>query len=629
MSTPPPFQTRDNLNRMHLRLLLLQGSLGIALCVAALAGGVLNYPLCVALIGMGVLAGVAGEYLMLTRKANLWAAELARCNLLQQDLLAANGRAERNLAEAEAEARRANRTLAAVESSSLNLVMVDEAMQIHLINASMRRLLERQKDRSPGLAENIDAALGGGHCDLLSGSMDPPLSVRLARVRQPESWAEEYGTLRLEIGVTRIEDARGNFLGYSMEWRDVTEACATQQEIASMVQRAAAGEFGGTLSLDNKNGFEITVSEGINRLLGNCRHGLEEVALALNALAEGRLTVETGPQLAGLFGEMQRSTRETVCRLIVIVRNIHAATDLIQTAVYEISRGMSDLSQRTDNQAREIEGTAASMEELTTTVRQTSDSAKQANTLAQQATATAARGGLAMEHVAASMNRIRASSRRIGDILTIIDSIAFQTNILAVNASVEASRAGEHGRGFAVVAAEVRKLSQRSSDAAREIRNLMSDTEVQMDGGALQVAAASETMRDIVGAIGRVSDIMDEIAQASVQQYVGINQINDAIGKMDGVLQQNASLVEEAAAATKALSHQSSVLAEAVSVFRLEDHDANIRAEFAAGIAHAGEGFASASRRLAVSQPPGEEGDYAAKLAATNSQFTRFQKAPT
>jgi methyl-accepting chemotaxis protein len=229
-----------------------------------------------------------------------------------------------------------------------------------------------------------------------------------------------------------------------------------------------------------------------------------------------------------------------------------------------------DLSSRTEEQAGSLEETASSMEELTSTVQQNADNALQANQLAQSATAVAQKGGEVVSQVVSTMGAINDSAKKIVDIISVIDGIAFQTNILALNAAVEAARAGEQGRGFAVVASEVRNLAQRSAGAAKEIKALISDSVEKVDAGSRLVDQAGTTMEEIVDSIKRVTDIMNEIAAASREQATGINQVNDAITQMDQVTQQNAALVEEAAAAAQSLQDQSVQLAKTVSTFKLD-----------------------------------------------------------
>jgi len=281
----------------------------------------------------------------------------------------------------------------------------------------------------------------------------------------------------------------------------------------------------------------------------------------LTHVFEGRSGDETGALL--------RALRHMNDSLAGIVSEVRAGTDTIATASREINAGNLDLSSRTEQQASALEETAASMEELTTTVRQNAENARQANQLAIAASDVASKGGAVVDEVVTTMSAINESSKKIVDIITVIDGIAFQTNILALNAAVEAARAGEQGRGFAVVAGEVRTLAQRSAAAAKEIKELITTSVTNVDAGAKLVDTAGATMEQVVNSIRRVTDIMGEITSASQEQTGGIEQVNGAIGQMDQATQQNAALVEEATAAAGALQEQASRLAHAVDVFKI------------------------------------------------------------
>ncbi|WP_278485672.1 methyl-accepting chemotaxis protein [Achromobacter insolitus] len=279
----------------------------------------------------------------------------------------------------------------------------------------------------------------------------------------------------------------------------------------------------------------------------------------------GRIEVRSTNEIGQLFGAIKRM-QESLTRTVALVRR---GVDEINVGSREISAGNTDLSSRTEQQAASLEETAASMEQLASTVKQNADNARQANQLAASASDVAERGGSAVSEVVSTMQEISASSRKISEIVSVIDGIAFQTNILALNAAVEAARAGEQGKGFAVVAGEVRSLAQRSAQAAKEIKGLIEDSVTKVGAGSQQVERAGATMQEIVASVKRVTDIMGEISAASEEQSSGIDQVNRAVSQMDEVTQQNAALVEEAAAAAGSLQEQAQRLAEAVSVFKI------------------------------------------------------------
>ncbi|HEY0062500.1 MAG TPA: methyl-accepting chemotaxis protein [Telluria sp.] len=321
-------------------------------------------------------------------------------------------------------------------------------------------------------------------------------------------------------------------------------------------------------------GIGLWITRSLTSQLGGEPAYAAEMA---DAIAKGELSTvirtRAGDQNSLLFA---METMRTA--LVKIVGQVRSGTDTIATASNQIAVGNLDLSSRTEEQASSLEETASSMEELTSTVRQNADNARQANGLAKSASEVAIRGGSVVSEVVDTMASINESSRKIVDIIGVIDGIAFQTNILALNAAVEAARAGEQGRGFAVVASEVRNLAQRSAAAAKEIKTLINDSVEKVDAGGKLVDQAGVTMEEIVQSITRVTDIMSEIASASAEQTMGIEQVNTAITQMDEVTQQNAALVEEAAAAASSMQEQAASLAEVVSIFKLGNESAAARA---------------------------------------------------
>ncbi|TNV21220.1 HAMP domain-containing protein [Buttiauxella sp. B2] len=297
---------------------------------------------------------------------------------------------------------------------------------------------------------------------------------------------------------------------------------------------------------------------------------LQNVMEHIGAIAEGDLTRRIDTEGRSEMSKLAAGLNVMQQSLVRTVSTVRDNADSIYTGASEISAGSSDLSSRTEQQAASLEETAASMEQLTATVKQNTDNARQATHLAKNASDTALKGGRVVDSVVSTMNEIAESSEKIVDITSVIDGIAFQTNILALNAAVEAARAGEQGRGFAVVAGEVRTLASRSAQAAKEIKVLIENSVSRIDTGSNQVREAGDTMKEIVSAVTRVTDIMSEISSASDEQSKGIEQVAQAVSEMDSVTQQNASLVEESAAAAAALEDQASQLRLAVAVFRIE-----------------------------------------------------------
>jgi len=338
----------------------------------------------------------------------------------------------------------------------------------------------------------------------------------------------------------------------------------------SVVKAFGEGDFNAPLEQFPGKKGEINII--IEQVRANLKALNSDAQILANAAREGRVTVRADANKhLGDYRKIVEGMNETLDMIVTPISTVKNAAEAINTAAKEIAQGNSDLSRRTEDQAANLEKTASSMEELAATVKQNADNAKQANQLALTASSVAVKGGEAVNEVVSTMGAINDSAKKIEDIISVIDGIAFQTNILALNAAVEAARAGEQGRGFAVVAGEVRNLAQRSASAAKEIKELIADSVNKTAEGTRQVESAGNTMQDIVTSVQRVTDIISEISAASQEQSSGINQVNDAVTSMDEVTQQNTALVEEAAAAAESLMEQAEELLNTMSVFNLDE----------------------------------------------------------
>ncbi|MBK6658275.1 MAG: MCP four helix bundle domain-containing protein [Proteobacteria bacterium] len=349
----------------------------------------------------------------------------------------------------------------------------------------------------------------------------------------------------------------------------VEQLHAIVQQIAALAAAAAHGDFSARA---DEGAYEYEFRDiiaALNRLMSVSEQGLGDIAGVLHALAAGDLTARISAHYEGTFDELKHDANTTAARLAEIVGRIHLASQTIGTASSEIADGNLDLSRRTQAEASSLEQTAAAMEELAATVKQNADNAERARQLANQANDVAHRGGAVVEQVVETMHHIASGSAHITDIVGLIDTIAHQTNLLALNAAVEAARAGTEGRGFAVVAAEVRALAQRSAAAAKDIKRLIDVSVENVASGNTLVESAGHTMREVVSAVQSVSTLLGDITTASNEQAIGLEQINKAVTQMDHSTQQNASLVEQAAAAAEALREQAAELGDAVVVFRV------------------------------------------------------------
>jgi len=479
-----------------------------------------------------------------------------------------------SLAAQEREQRMANENLRvriALDNVATNVMIADNDLNIIYMNKSVVAMLKNaEADLRKVLPSFNVAGLQGANIDQFHKN---PAHQRNMLATFTSNYKTEItvGPRTFALSANPVINEQGERLGAVVEWLDRTIEIGVEREVAGLVEAAVMGDFSRRADLSGKEGFFLALAEGMNKLMDTSEVGLNEVVRVLGALSKGDLTETITNEYFGTFGQLKDDSNQTVESLKTLIGEIKTAVDSISTASKEIAAGNTDLSQRTEEQASSLEETASSMEELSSTVKQNAENAKQANQLAAAASTVAVKGGSVVGEVVSTMASINESSRKIVDIISVIDGIAFQTNILALNAAVEAARAGEQGRGFAVVASEVRNLAQRSAAAAKEIKQLISDSVEKVEDGTKQVEEAGKTMEEIVTSVKRVTDIMAEIAAASAEQSSGIEQVNQAITQMDEVTQQNAALVEEAAAAAESLEEQSNGLAESVSVFKLDD----------------------------------------------------------
>ncbi|OPX54112.1 methyl-accepting chemotaxis protein [Oceanospirillum multiglobuliferum] len=457
----------------------------------------------------------------------------------------------------------------ALDNVSSNVMMADNDRNIIYVNGALKEMFRASQHLIQRELPSFDVDnLIGQNIDVFH--KDP--------THQRKMLSSMTGTHRAKISVAGrhfafianpIFNEKSERLGTVVEWSDITNETLAQAEIADIVEGATRGDFNRRINSNGKEGFFKDLADGMNNLMETTSDGLSEVARVLSAMSQGDLSQRIESDFEGMFGQLKDDANATVDQLAEIVMQIKEASDAINTAASEIAAGNNDLSQRTEEQASSLEETAASMEELTSTVQQNAENAVQANNLAQGASRIAQKGGDVVNQVVRTMRTISDNSKQVEEIISVIDSIAFQTNILALNAAVEAARAGEQGRGFAVVATEVRNLAKRSAGAAKEIKELIVTSVDTVEEGSKLVDDAGSTMKDIVDAIGQVTSIMTEISAASAEQRSGIEQVNNAITQIDEVTQQNAALVEQAAAAAESTEEQARSLVESVSIFKI------------------------------------------------------------
>jgi methyl-accepting chemotaxis protein len=451
-----------------------------------------------------------------------------------------------------------------------NVMVADKDHRIIFVNPACEKMLGRAQEAFRRELPAFDAA------NILGASLDSltrdPATLRgeVERLTDLVTRQEVIGGRAMKTIMSPMKDDTGRRLGTVLEWFDRTQEVATESELQQIITAVTAGNLENRISLDGKRGFFLTLSGGINELVDTIGMVVTEVRGLVAAANQGDLTrriVTEGKP--GLLVEIGSGINDLTHNVSELVSQTKLAAAEVSRGADEISKGNADLSQRTEEQASSLEETASSMEEMTSTVKQNADNAGQASRLAVAARDQAEKGGAVVSKAVQAMVGINEASKKIADIIGVIDEIAFQTNLLALNAAVEAARAGEQGRGFAVVATEVRNLAGRSAAAAKEIKGLIQDTVRKVDEGSTLVTQSGSTLEQLVVAVKKVTDIVSEIAAASNEQSVGIEQVNKAVMQLDELTQQNAALVEQASAASQAMADQARGLNGAMQRYRV------------------------------------------------------------
>lgn len=471
----------------------------------------------------------------------------------------------------EEEAKRAADLAQALKTCQASVMIADNDLKIVYMNNDVIRMFRERESvlRQHFGRFDVDNLIGTCVDDFHKNASHQRSMVE--KMSQPYNTTINVGPLVFELFATPWVNTHGERLGTIVEWVDKTEEDAIEKEIANVIESASNGDLSIRLSVDDKQGFFKQLSEGLNEVVSISEGVIQDTVNMLDALAHGNLTRRIETEYQGMFDKLKRDANATVEKLTEVIGQIDKSATTVAAGAEEMAQGNADLSQRTEEQASSLEETASSMEQMTATVRQNADNAQTANKLAENAATKAESGGEIVSQAVTSMAEINEASKKIADIIGVIDEIAFQTNLLALNAAVEAARAGEQGRGFAVVAGEVRNLAQRSAAAAKEIKDLIRDSVTKVEDGTSLVNQSGEMLQEIVEAVRKVNQTIGDISVASIEQTSGIEQVNKAVSQMDEMTQQNAALVEEASAAGESMSEQARAMRELLSFFKLSE----------------------------------------------------------
>ena len=449
--------------------------------------------------------------------------------------------------------------------------MADNRGDIIYMNDAVKKLMKTAEDDIRVDLPDFDAdKLVGANFDEFHKNPDHQRNL-ISSLKTSYSTRLMIGPRTFDLAANPVVNEKGERLGTAVEWVDRTAEVAVEKEVENIVQAAREGDLEQRIEMAGKEGFFKQLAEGINNLIETVSESFEDVSFVMEAMSKGDLTNHITKDYQGTYGVVKDNINATIAKLQEVVGKIRESSEFIRNSSEEISAGNNNLSQRAEQQASTLEETASSMEELTSTVKNNADNAVQANQLAAGTRDLAEKGGNVVKEAVEAMNEITASSNKIAEIIGVIDEIAFQTNLLALNASVEAARAGEQGRGFAVVATEVRNLAQRSATAAKEIKDLISDSGEKVEAGGKLVNESGVTLTEIVDSVKKVGDIISEIAAASQEQSAGIEQVNKAVTQMDEITQQNAALAEQASASSESSLHKATEMNTLVAFLKVDN----------------------------------------------------------
>ena len=500
----------------------------------------------------------------------------------------------------------------ALDNVTSNTMIADINYNIVYMNHSLKKMLGDAEADIRKVLTSFDAkTLMGRNMDVFHRSPQHQRAL-MDNLKAAHKTELSIGGRTLALIASPVNDETGKRIGSVVEWLDRTQEAGIEKEIGELVGSASKGDLTSRLSERGRDGFFLRLSQGLNQLVGVMEHVVEDTTRVLAALSHGKLTETIDSDYQGAFLKLKNDANNTVDRLTETISSIRQISREVSSGAQEIAQGNADLSQRTEEQASSLEETASSMEQMTATVKQTAENAQSAKALAVIAKDTAQHGGNVVSEAVTAMSGINESSKKIADIIGVIDEIAFQTNLLALNAAVEAARAGDQGRGFAVVAGEVRNLAQRSAAAAKEIKELIRDSVGKVQNGTELVNKSGTTLNEIMKSVEKVAGTVAEISNAAQEQRSGIEQVNTAITQMDTMTQQNSALVEEASAASEAMAGQAKKLLEMVSFFTLSAEDEKMVASAGGASsrskANAG-GKSGASRKSSKVMKPNEGQD--------------------